>query len=188
MDTEASLAERARSGDLTALAELVRANYSFLHSYLLKITLDPEKAADLTQETLLRAVEKIRQFDGTAKFSTWLITIATRLAIDHHRRKSREWRFLRSQAREEPARLLRWRVETAGAEWSDLLDALARMPQETRLAVVLKHYYGYTQQEIAAIAGVPEGTVKSRVHLGLKWLRRELTDYEKDKRQRPAKS
>ncbi|WP_058304013.1 RNA polymerase sigma factor SigY [Gorillibacterium timonense] len=174
------LAERARSGDLNALAELLKENYSFLYRYLLKITLNPDKAADYTQETMLRSVEKIRLFDGKAKFSTWLITIATRLVIDAERRKGRERRFLLRHAQEEEqtGRLLKWRLEAAGAEWLDVLDALSTMGADSRLAVVLKHYYGYSQQEIAAMTGVPEGTVKSRIHHGLIWLRKELTEHE----------
>jgi len=189
VDSEARLAERARSGDLSALAELVKANYSFLYSYLLKITLNPDQAADFTQDTLLRAVEKIRQYDGKAKFSTWLIAVATRIVIDSQRRKGTERKLLREKVREEESgRLLRWKLESSGAEWLDVLDALSLMPPEMRLAVVLKHYYGCTQQEIAALADIPEGTVKSRVHLGLKWLRKELTEHEATEQAKSAPS
>lgn len=181
------LAERARSGDVNALAELLKENYSFLYSYLLKITLNPDRAADFTQETMLRSVEKIRLYDGKAKFSTWLIAIATRIVIDAERRRGRERRFLQQEAVavENAGRLLRWQLEAKGAEWLDVLDALSTMQPDIRLAVVLKHYYGYTQQEIASMTDVPEGTVKSRIHHGLKWLRKELTEHEEAQGREP---
>ncbi|MEO3945014.1 RNA polymerase sigma factor SigY [Gorillibacterium sp. CAU 1737] len=182
MDLERQLMERAQGGDMDALAELLQEHYRFLYHYLLKITLNPDKAQDFTQDTLLRSVEKIHTFDGRSKFSTWLITIATRLVIDADRKRKREWRFLQRQAKEQEdsSRLLRWRLESQGAEWTDVLEGLSTLKEEQRFAVVLRHYYGYSQQEIAAITGVPEGTVKSRVHLGLKSLRKELTTHDEE--------
>jgi RNA polymerase sigma-70 factor (ECF subfamily) len=181
LEAERELVNQARKGDTAALAELLRQNYAFLVKYLIKVTLDPHAAEDTAQETMLKAVEKIRLFDGRSKFSTWLIAIATRLYIDNRRKKRRERDWLEREGRQsaEPsAQSLRWRVTMAGGEWSDVLDAVSRLTEEVRMPVILKHYYGYTQEEIADMMGIPEGTVKSRIHNGLKTLRKELTDGE----------
>lgn len=180
MDGEQKLAKRARSGDLSALAELFQNNYSFLVKYLIKITLHPETAEDIAQETMLRAMEKIKLFDGKAKFSTWLISIATRLYIDNRRRKARERKWLETEGQEQAGRYLKWKLEAGGGEWTDVLEALGKLNEETRLAVVLKHYYGYSQREIAEMTDVPEGTVKSRIHNGIVRLRKELTEDERE--------
>lgn len=170
---------RAQKGDLAALSQLLAANYSFLVKYLVKITLHPQLAEDIAQETMLKAVENIRTFNKRSKFSTWLITIATRLFIDNRRRTSRERVILEAEGGSlEVGRSLRYRLTGAGGEWSEVLDALGRLSEELRLAVVLKHYYGYTQKEIAEMAGIPEGTVKSRIHTGLQLLRKELMEDE----------
>lgn len=170
---------RAQKGDLAALSQLLAANYSFLLKYLVKVTLHPQLAEDIAQETMLKAVENIRTFNKRSKFSTWLITIATRLFIDNRRRTARERVLMEAEGgSQETGRSLRYRLTGAGGEWSEVLDALGRLSEELRLAVVLKHYYGYTQKEIAEMVGVPEGTVKSRIHTGLQMLRKELMEDE----------
>lgn len=57
-----------------------------------------------------------------------------------------------------------------------MLDSLSRLPSAQRVAVLLKHYYGYSYDEIGEIMRVPSGTVKSRVSLGLNQLRKELNE------------
>lgn len=84
----------AQQGDASALALLLREHYSFLYKYLIKVTMDPLLAEELAQDTMVRCMEKIRSYDGSSSFSSWLITIATRLYIDRKRRWKREaeWR------------------------------------------------------------------------------------------------
>ena len=177
--------KRARSGDADALSELLRTHYSFLVKYLVKVTMDSSAAQDLAQETMMKAVIKIGQFDGRATFSSWLISVATRVYLDSLRRKKREWKWLEKEKRrlvEPSSASLRWKLEAAGGEWSDVLDALSRMSEETRMPVILKHYYGYSQREIADMMDIPEGTVKSRIHTGLHDLRKELTHFEPERK------
>ncbi|MBC8079236.1 MAG: RNA polymerase sigma factor SigY [Gorillibacterium sp.] len=179
VDGEQRLTERARGGDLSALAELLSDNYPFLVKYLIKVTLHPQLAEDIAQETMLRALEKIKLYNERSKFSTWLIAIATRIFIDNRRRSMKERSILEEEVREQQAgRSLRFRLASQGGEWSEVLDALGQLSDDLRLAVVLKHYYGYSQKEIADIMGIPEGTVKSRIHSGLQALRKELTDHD----------
>jgi len=161
----------AMRGDTEALAQLLQDHYLFVFKYLLQVTLHRQTAEDLTQDTMIRAIEKIKLYDDKqSKFTSWLITIATRLYLDHKRRKQREKAILSS---DEIARSLRWQLESSSENWPALIDALARLPDHTRTAVVLKHYYGYGYDEIADILSIPAGTVKSRVHHGLIELRKE---------------
>lgn len=71
-------------------------------------------------------------------------------------------------------RQLRWQMERHGEAWSELLDGLARLSEEHRIAILLKHYYGYSYEEIGSMLGIPVGTVKSRTAYGIKQLRKEL--------------
>lgn len=169
----------AKRGNRTALADLLHRHYSFLYKYLLKLTMNPHAAEDLAQDTMLKAMEKIGLYQGQSKFSSWLITIATRLYIDSGRKQRREsgWQE-QERRRQQSLRGMRWQAASAGGDWPAALDALAALPDETRLPIVLKHYYGYSYEEIAAMTGTLAGTVKSRVHYGIASLRKELTNDE----------
>ncbi|CAM3506119.1 RNA polymerase sigma factor SigY [Marinicrinis lubricantis] len=169
---DTDLISKARKGDRTALAQLLHKHYGFMLHYFMKITMNRMLAEDLAQDTALRAMEKLHQFDERrSKFSSWMMTIGTRLYLDSLRRKKRE---LRWQEQEQAIRKLRWEVETRGSEWPEILEALSLLQEDTRLSVILKHYYGYTYEEIGEMLKLPAGTVKSKIHNGLKWLRKEM--------------
>lgn len=161
----------AQQGDVDVLADLIHEHYAFIYKYLVKVTMDPVMAEDLTQDTIVRCIEKIRLYDGTSSFSSWLMTIGTRIYIDQMRRKKREknWLF-----KERGIRRIKWQFESKNEEWSDILESLARLTTEHRVAVLLKHYYGYTYEEIGEMLSIPSGTVKSRVAVGVRQLREEM--------------
>ncbi|WNS43002.1 RNA polymerase sigma factor SigY [Paenibacillus sp. MMS20-IR301] len=165
---------RAQQGDAAALAALLQEHYSFLYKYLIKATMDPSLAEELAQDTMVRCMEKIGTYNGASAFSSWLITIASRLYIDRKRRWKREAKWQEEQG----VRSIRWRFESRDMEWSEVLDALSRLSAAQRMAVLLKHYYGYGYDEIGGMLQIPSGTVKSRVAAGLNQLRRELDENE----------
>jgi RNA polymerase sigma-70 factor (ECF subfamily) len=173
---ETELIRQAIRGSSRALAELLQANYKFLYQYVLKATMNPTKAEDITQETMLKAIEKIATFNFSAKFSTWLIAIATRLVIDKGRRESRERGWIQE---EQALQRIRMDVQQQTDNWPGALEALGKLSCDIRIPVLLKYYYGYGQEEIAAMLNIRVGTVKSRLHNGLKQLRKELTEHEK---------
>lgn len=166
---EADLIRKARRGDAAALALLLQQNYLPVKKYLVTVTFDRALAEDLTQETMIRAVERIGQFEGRSRFSTWLISIATRLYLDWLRREKRERRAAVRAAGEQPL----WH-KAPSADVQGLMAALQALPRDVALPVVLKHYYGYTYEEIARWMEIPVGTVKSRIHGGVRALRRGL--------------
>ncbi|GGH38854.1 RNA polymerase sigma factor SigY [Paenibacillus segetis] len=175
MPQEKDWIKKAKKGDSAALALLIQEHYSFVFKYLVKVTMDPRTAEDLTQDTMLKCMENIARYDGSSAFSSWLITIATRLFIDKKRRRKREQQWL---ANEGNTRLIRWHFEMNQEEWPELLELLAQLSEEQRIAILLKHYYGYSYDEIGAILAIPAGTVKSRVAYGLRELRKELDQHE----------
>src|SRR5690625_6924410 len=94
---EKDLIRKAKKEDTLALSKLLQQNYSFIVKYLMKVTLHPQNAEDLTQETMMKCIEKIQLYNGESKFSSWLITIATNLFIDQQRRKKREKTWLEQE-------------------------------------------------------------------------------------------
>ncbi|CAN7478408.1 RNA polymerase sigma factor SigY [Rossellomorea sp. LjRoot5] len=161
----------AKKGNHEAFALLFREHYPFLVKYLIKVTMNRDQAEDLAQDTMTKCVEKIHQYNGKSKFSSWLISIATNRYIDLQRKKKREetWR-----KEEMNGRKLRWEMESRNDEWNDVLAALSTLSDDIRLPIILKHYYGYSYDEIAHMTEIPPGTVKSRVHHGITRLRKEL--------------
>lgn len=174
------LIKRAKHGDHMAFSMLFQENYPFLVKYLLKVTMNPDIAEDMAQETMAKAIQKLHLYDGKSKFSSWLISIATNAYIDQCRKKKREndWR-----RQEESFRKLKWNFNSMNEEWSDALTALGRLPEHVRVPVVLKHYYGYSYDEIGSMMKLAPGTVKSRVHHGILSVRKELNLNETGKSQ-----
>lgn len=163
---EQELIQRAQKGDQGSLEELLQLNYPILKGYLTKVTLDRELAADLTQETMFKAIRQLKKFRGSAKFSTWLITIGTNLYRDHLRKHRRlvvtdELDYFEPQ--------------TEMPETALVIDELlVELPQEKRMVLILKHYFGYNYEEIGKILDCPVGTVKSRMYYCMDYLHKQL--------------
>jgi RNA polymerase sigma-70 factor (ECF subfamily) len=161
---EALLAAHLR-GDPRAFGELVARHERRIYGLCLRILGNREDAEDATQEAFLAALRKASSFRRAAAFSTWLYRIAVNAATDQARRRGR-------------ARLATLDPEDAGlavAPGSDLGEvvasavavqtALAQVPEEFRVAVVLCDLYRVPYADAAQILEVPVGTVKSRLAL-----------------------
>ncbi|MGF2615201.1 RNA polymerase sigma factor SigY [Rossellomorea vietnamensis] len=168
---EKELIRKAKKGDHQAFAVLFKDNYPFLVKYLVKVTMNRDLAEELAQDTMAKCVEKIHLYNNKSKFSSWLITIATNRFIDLQRKwkKERDW-----QQEEINLRKMKWEIQSRNEEWNDLLEALSKLSEDLRLPIVLRHYYGFSYEEISAMVSLPEGTVKSRIHNGIRSLRKEL--------------
>ncbi|MFE8696244.1 RNA polymerase sigma factor SigY [Cytobacillus sp. FJAT-53684] len=172
---ERDLIKAAKRGETRAFAMLFHNNYSFLVKYLIKVTMNPDTAEELAQETMARCMEKIHLYQGKAKFSTWLISIATNLFIDQRRKRKREQDW---HQQEEINRKLKWHMESRNEEWTDALTALGKLREDVRIPIILKHYYGYSYEEIGEMMKLSSGTIKSRVHNGILAVRKELKGNE----------
>jgi len=126
--------------------------------------LDPQPD-DAYQEIWERALRGLPDFDpdGSAAWSTWLYTVAQRRLVDRHRQRRTRERDLPDAVPPDPSALERLEA----AEGVDRLRAaLALLPDAQRRAVVLYHLDEVPLSEVAALEGVPIGTIKSRLHLG----------------------
>lgn len=151
-----------------------RAVYGFLRFHVAS----PDVAEDLTAETFLRLVRAADRFDpaqGTER--AWILTVARNVLTDHHRRaRLRQYvplgalRDLVCEAPSPEERLLR--EEEVGR----LLDAVASLPPRDRELVGLRYGSGLDTAEVAAILGVSEGTVRTRLWRALGRLREALAE------------
>ena len=166
------LIDEARRGNRQSLARLLYENYDMVFKYLIKFTLNKSLAEDLVQETMVRAIEKFELFDDRkAKFSTWLIAIAQNLYLDNIRKKKRESRHIEKEIQLDELYDLPLEHDE---DWDRVLESLSALSDESRFPLVLKHYYGYSLEEIARLMSIPVGTVKSRIHNAIKNIRKEL--------------
>ncbi|MFZ5824400.1 MAG: RNA polymerase sigma factor SigY [Bacillota bacterium] len=170
---EAALISKAQRGDSVALARLLQMHYLSVKKYLVTVTFDRNLSEDLTQETMIRAIQRIGQFGGRSRFSTWLIAIATNLYMDWLRKQKRERRLEEDAIQ---SLLLRPADVDPEGEVRELLDRLHQLPRDVSLPLILKHYYGYTYEEIAGWMDLPVGTVKSRIFNAIRSLRKGDSD------------
>ncbi|WP_238475882.1 RNA polymerase sigma factor SigY [Clostridium manihotivorum] len=161
---EEELIERARNGDKYAFEILINDSLPILKGYMIKLTCNRELAEDIIQDALLSAVVNIDTFVPKAKFSTWLIKIASNKYKDYLR-KVKETDILLEVIPEDYS--LEDKVIEKN-EIEEIFKILKNMPEDKRNVFILKHYYGYSYEEISYIVNCPVGTVRSRLHYGIK--------------------
>lgn len=169
------LVVRAQSGDRTALRELVRRNQKQV-GQLLRRMLGPvgldALTEDLAQETFLRAFRALDRFDpgGAATFSTWLLRIASRLAINELTRKRPE----RASAGSLPSAATPESEHYRRRVGQAISTAVGELPPPFRAAFLLREYHGLDYAEIAQMLDLELGTVKSRLSRARRLLRERL--------------
>ena len=133
-------------------------------------------AEDVAQEALLRAYRSFDRLRDRKRFRGWLVRISFRLALDRLRSaKRREQRdMLWSQPAHLPPSVTAEDVAASNQFQGHLERALEELPKKLRLVLLLSAMDGYTIEEIAAMVGVPLGTVKSRIFLARKKLAEKL--------------
>jgi RNA polymerase sigma-70 factor (ECF subfamily) len=184
------LAGRARAGDRRAMESLLRLDYDRLHAVCWRVLREDECALDATQEALISISRHIVKFDGRSRYSTWSYRIAVNAALDEARRRQRHRtvsleRTVRGDEggeshERDPGEVVAGADSASGVEdvVVDRLSvraALERLPREQRDALVLRHELDLDYAEIASIANVPIGTVRSRISRGRVAIAAELT-------------
>lgn len=163
---EADLIQQAREGDREALTRLLQENYRVVLGYFIKVTIDRSWAEDLTQETMLRAIQKLGVYNGSTHFSTWLIAIGTNLFRDELRRRRKIVPGTEDINSEPSVTGIDPDLEL------DLRAALGGLSINLRIPLVLKFFYDYSYDTIARLLKLPVGTVRSRLHNGIRELQR----------------
>lgn len=170
-----ALAAAAAGGDAAAFAQLVRRHERVVRGFLMRLAPFSGRADDLAQETFLSAWAKARSFTGQGRYRGWLLKIAWTVFLMDERARGRRIPGYAGQA-EAPERT------APGDQERDLIleDALCRLGEEDRAAVVLCLSLGHSHSEAAAILDMPLGTVKTRVARGTRRLMEMLGDDDAD--------
>jgi RNA polymerase sigma-70 factor, ECF subfamily len=163
------------AGSTRGFDELVERYQRRLLNFVYRTIGDRERAEDLVQEVFIRVHRHLHRFDQTKKFSTWIYTIASNLAKNELRNRSRNPLVLFQTIKKNweadhrpmqfedhhyrPDDLYRKRHLRASVEW-----AVAQLPEHHRVVFVLRELEGKTYEEIAEITACNLGTVKSRLN------------------------
>lgn len=171
------LVAKANRGDGHALDALVERYAPRVQRLASQLIVDLEDARDAAQESLVKLCTRLRQFRGEATFSTWLHRLVVNTCSDlAARQRIRRTEMLQPE-------------ETAGEDSDpsrmalladlrrDLAEALARLSADQRIVVTLRDSLGLSYEEIAKVARMPVGTVKSYVHRGRERLRAKLEEH-----------
>jgi len=170
---DADLVRRALTGNQRACRDLVLRYQRPVFSVLMRVVRRAEDAEDLTQDTFVRMFRALDRYDPERPFTAWLFTIATRLAIDHLRRRriptvslsvaepgSTEEHTLDVEDFSPGPDVLTSNAEEE-VQSRDLIDSL---PEHYRIVVLLRHQQDLSYEEIAEALNLPLGTVKARIH------------------------
>ena len=145
-----------------------------VYSLAYRLSGDPEKAREVTQDTFIRAFSRLSQFRGDAAFGTWLHRIA--VTVVSNARRS-DGRFGREVALDE-ARSVEVTAPEADPDLKECIArAVDRLSEAYRTTLIMHDIEGYTHAEIAGILGVPEGTSKSRLSAARAQLRQDLAAF-----------
>lgn len=158
------LCQRVREGDASAFSELVRPWQKEVFRLAFSILRNREDALDVVQETLMRVYENLDSYLPGHNFGAWVLRIARNLSLDHYRHYRGQ---KRSKKDEVPLSLVESSVASPSEDQRKkvmkqlLEEAAAALPEKQRLVFILRHFQGFTHEEIADVLDVAVGTVKS---------------------------
>ena len=172
---DSSVVTRFLEGEQRAFGILVNRYDNRLVNFVYRTIGDRERAQDLVQETFIRVYRHLHRFDTTKKFSTWIYTIASNLAKNELRNRSRNPLVFFQTIKKN------WEADHRPLEWEDnsykpddlyrkrhlrtvVEQAISELPEHHRVVFVLRELQGKTYEEISQITGVNLGTVKSRLN------------------------
>jgi len=175
--SDVALVELVLADDQDAFTVLVERYKDAVQNLAYRMLSNTAEAEDVTQETFVRAYTQLATYKPAHKFSTWLLSIASHLAIDQLRRR----RFLALPLEDVP--FLEWIVDSGaspeqstlqGEQQDEIQVYLQRLPGKYRAVIVLRYWYDFSYEEIARTLNLTPPLVKARLHRARELLARYM--------------
>jgi RNA polymerase sigma factor (sigma-70 family) len=175
--SDAALVELVLGGEQDLFSVLVERYKDAVQNLAYRMLGNVTEAEDVTQETFVRAYTQLVTYKSVHKFSTWLLSIASHLAIDQLRRR----RFLALPLDDVP--FLEWIVDVGaspeqtalqGEQQDEIQTYLQRLPGKYRAVIVLRYWYDFSYEEIANALKLTPALVKARLHRARELLARYM--------------
>jgi RNA polymerase sigma-70 factor, ECF subfamily len=167
----------AAAGDRRAFERVYRAHVDRVYSICVRMTADRVMAEELTQDTFVRAWEKLNLFRGESTFATWIHRLTVNVVLNARKSDTRLRRRVpvSTDEREDEAGVEAPAPLTfAPGEWMDIEQAIARLPTGARRVFVLHDVEGYRHEEIGEMLGITAGGSKAQLHRARMLLREAL--------------
>ncbi len=188
LDPDAALMLRVKRGDMKAFEELAEKYKQPIVNMMYRMLRDLDEAEDLAQNVFIRVYQSAKRYEVSAKFSTWIFTIARRLCLNEIRRRGRhpaESLESSQSDHEEQAPRQYEDVKTSsppaaflhGELAQKIEEALGQLPDKQRLAIVLCRQEELSYEEIARVLGCSLPATKSLIHRGRETLKEKLKPY-----------
>ena len=177
--TDEQLMARAKAGNDAAFEELYHRYARRLKGFFfLQLGGDEELAADATHDVFLRAYEARNRYQEGKNVSTWLFTIAYNICRNHYRSNAYETQLLATLDAEHISdEQIEVQLDAAALD-DALAQVLSELPPPLHQLFSLHYQEELTIPQVAEIVGIPEGTVKSRLHKTMNIIRKKLKRYE----------
>ena len=160
LEDESQLVLRSQNGDQRAYEKLYRANIGKVYALCLRLCGQKELAEDLSQESFIRAWQKIDSFRGDSAFSSWLFRLTSNVVIGYLR-KHNKWVIESLDDKEYDQTVS---TDRPFGENRDIDTALQCLSDTARVVLIMYEYLGYQHNEISKITGMAVGTSKTHLH------------------------
>lgn len=179
-DVDRGLVERVKAGDSAAFERLFARHADRIFRFASRMCRHAQDAEDILQDTFLAALRHVETFRGTARFTTWLYTIAANACRRKRRGDPVSRRSAEAGGHDEPIAIDDWttrpdavaaRRETQRA----IANAVTALPPDQRVVLLLRDMEGLPATEVGRILGVSVAAVKSRLHRARLAVRNDLT-------------
>ncbi|MCL6540653.1 sigma-70 family RNA polymerase sigma factor [Roseiflexus sp.] len=172
---EYALIKRSIDGDHDAFAQLMERYAGSVFNLAYRMLGNAQEAEDASQEIFLRAYTNLARFDQERRFSTWLLSIGSNYCIDRLRRRRFAWLTLDDVVLSVPTPAKGPERSAIEREEQDAVQrALLSLPPTYREVAVLRYWNDLSYEEIMQVTGLPESTIKTRLHRARRMLAEAL--------------
>jgi RNA polymerase sigma factor (sigma-70 family) len=186
-DSDVVIVKQVQSGDVAAFDRLILKYRERVYGVIYNMTSNREDAADLTQDSFIKAFQSIHRFQGQSSFFTWLYRIAVNSTLTHLRKARLRtfFSFEKINDEDKTSQLINALTDKSGADrelfvkelQEKLNEAMQKLSIKHRTVVTLFEIDGLSHEEIADVMNCSVGTVRSRLHYAKQLLQAELLSY-----------